>query len=279
MTVSIRTSTELSTTCYQQVVVPIDFSTHSWLALSLANSMSYAFGIPRRLVHIDTASPWLDEGASRLMLKATPSGEPVDVEVLAARTPEDGILRVLDEVPSSLLVISTHGHSAAAELALGSTAEQVLRMWPGPVFAVGPRYRPVSQLPRRIVVCVDPAVSPPTGLMTDVRALADRFAVPVRLLTVSNYSAVTDIELIRDDQQRLNQLADVLGRDGLPASIVRVHGGRPAHEIVQYADQQPGTVIALATHAHSLPGRLVLGSVAMSVLRQATSPVLLRAVE
>lgn len=278
MTVSIRTPHQRATTSYEQVVVPVDFSPLSWRALSLANSISSAFGIPRRLVHIDTSSPWLDEAASRLTLKATPTGEPVDIEVLAARTAEAGIRRVLDEVPSSLLVISTHGHTAAAELGLGSTTEQVLRTWTGPVFAVGPRYRPTARVPRRIVVCVDPTVSPPTGLITDVRALGDRFGIPVRLLTVSNYSAVTDIELIRDDQQRLNQLAEVLECGGLPASIVRVHGGRPAHEIVQYADQQPGTVIALATHAHSLPGRLVLGSVAMAVLRQTTSPVLLRAV-
>ena len=278
MTISIRTPSEATTTCYEQVVVPVDFSPLSWRSLSLANSISSAFGIPRRLVHVDTSSPWLDEGASRLTLKATPSGEPVDIEVVAARTPESGILRVLDETPSSLLVISTHGHTAGAELALGSTAEQLLRNWSGPVYAVGPRYRPTARVPRRIVVCADPTVSPPTGLITDVRALADRFGVPVRLLTVSNYSAVTDIELIRDDQQRLNQLADVLEYGGLPASIVRVHGGRCAHEIVQYADQQPGTVVAMATHAHALPGRLVLGSVAMAVLRQTTSPVLLRSV-
>ena len=278
MTVSIRTPSEHTSMCYAQVVLPVDFSPLSWRALSLANSISSAFGIPRRLVHVDTASPWLDEGASRLTLTATPAGEPVDIEVVAARATESGIVRVLDETPSSLLVISTHGHSAAAEIGLGSTTEQVLRAWTGPVLAVGPRYLPTARSLRRIVVCVDPTVSPPTGLVTDVRALAERFAVPVRLLTVSNYSAVTDIELIRDDQQRLNQLADVLEQGGLPASIVRVHGGRPAHEIAQYADQQPGTVIALATHAHSLPGRLVLGSVAMAVLRQTTSAVLLRAV-
>jgi nucleotide-binding universal stress UspA family protein len=278
MTISVRAPGERETTGYTQVVMPIDFSSLSWRALSLANSISSAYAIPRRLVHVDTSSPWLDEGASRLMLKATPSGEPVDVEVVAARTPEDGVLRILDESPSSLLVISAHGHTAAAELALGSTAEQMLRKWTGPVLAVGPRYRPVARVPRRIVVCVDPALSPPTGLMTDVRSFADRFKVPVRLLTVSNYSAVTDVELIRDDQHRLNQLANVLERDGLPASIIRVHGGRSAHEIVQYADQQPGTVIALATHAHTLPGRFVLGSVAMTVLRQAASPVLLRSV-
>lgn len=278
MTVSIRTPSEHTSLCYAQVVVPVDFSPLSWRALSLANSISSSFGIPRRLVHVDTASPWLDEGASQLTLKATPTGEPVDIEVVAARTTESGIVRVLDEMPSSLLVISTHGHTAAVEIGLGSTTEQVLRTWTGPVLAVGPRYRPPARSLRRIVVCVDPSVSPPTGLVTDVRALAERFAVPVRLLTVSNYSAVTDIELIRDDQQRLNQLADVLEQGGLPASIVRVHGGRPAHEIAQYADQQPGTVIAMATHAHSLPGRLVLGSVAMAVLRQTTSAVLLRAV-
>lgn len=275
MTTPSLTTQDMST-CYAQVLAPVDFSPMSWRILPLAKAMSRAFGVPRRLLHVDTASPWLDEPRHHLQFKRTPTGEPVDVEVVAARDATDGIVRVLGDDESSLLVMSTHGHTAAAELAMGSTTEALLRIWRGAVLAAGPHFVAPHVPVSRIVLCVEPGTSPPVELVEDVRAWGARFDVHVVLLMVTDYSMATDFEWLRVAQQQQLALADLLGRDQAPVSIETRQSTRPAHTIVEYADHMPGTILAMGTRARPVASRLVLGSVAMAVLRHAKTPVLLR---
>ncbi len=56
---------------------------------------------------------------------------------------------------------------------------------------------------------------------------------------------------------------------------VEAQFGDPAQRIVQYANEEGVSLVAMATHGRSGLGRLVMGSVAERVLRSATAPVLL----
>jgi nucleotide-binding universal stress UspA family protein len=239
--------------------------------------MSRRFEVPRRLLHVDVNSPWLDEGTHTLVLKATPRGEPVDVDVIAARTAAAGIIRALGDDEGSLLVMSTHGHTGVGELALGSTAEGVLRRWHGPMLAVGSRFRPAGQPARRILFAVEPLSSPPIELVQDVRAFALRLRVPVALITVTTPAMTIDRGEQRAVVEHLEALADLLSvNDDVDVRIEPVDNTREAHTITRHADSRPGTILALATHARHPAARLVLGSVAMNVLRHTSCPVLLR---
>jgi universal stress protein A len=55
----------------------------------------------------------------------------------------------------------------------------------------------------------------------------------------------------------------------------RLGMGNPATEIVQTADQEPVDVIVMGTHGRSGLSRLLMGSVAESVVRHASCPVLI----
>jgi nucleotide-binding universal stress UspA family protein len=275
VTVSSTTKSELATS-YSQVVLPVDFSPQSWRALALATRLAHAFGVPRHVMHVDTSSPWLDEGAHAMVVGNGPAGGRVKVDVVAARKPADGIVGMLDQ-ERSLLVMSTRGHNAAAELVTGSTADDVLRRWTGPLLLVGPRYK-VSAIPfRRIVLCLDPEFSGmPTALAEDVHALAAAFDMPIEVLSVMDRGPEADFNSILRQNLRLEEATESLAHDERVAKLIRLTGTHPAHDITQYVDAKHGTIVALTTHARPPMARVLFGSTALAVLRHATSPMLVR---
>lgn len=273
MTAPVRTTPVLST-AFAQVVAPVDFSSLSWTSVSAATAFARGLGIPCRVVHVDTSAPWLDRLPGDLTLHAAPNGQRVRVEVIEAATAADGIADLLASSEPSLLVMASHGHTAAATLALGSTAEDVLRRWSGPIVLTGPRYRVARPLVSRIVVALPPLAEVPVVLADDVRALADRFGVPVQVATVMDVASISyDYGLRRDQLLHLNDRAGKIGAEPVP-----LHGSRTAHELVSYADAQPGTVLAMVPRVKSTAAQLLLGSVSKAVLRHTVSPVLLRRV-
>lgn len=73
----------------------------------------------------------------------------------------------------------------------------------------------------------------------------------------------------------LNQVdTTVFGNLGVPV-ICTVHKETPASWIVDEAEKEPGTLIAMCTHSRSGVARWVLGSVADKVLHATSRPVLL----
>ena len=271
MTAPTRMPLDLST-CYAQVLVPVDFSSLSWTSLSAAIALAHGFGIPYRVVHIDTSWPWPDLQPRNRTLHVAPNGQRVPVEVIAARTAADGIVQLLGDDESSLLVMSSHGHTAAAELALGSTAEDVLRRWQGAVVLTGPHYRTTRPAVTRIVAAIPPFGELSAALATDLRGWAEWFAVPMQVVTVMDAASMGyDFEQGREQLLYLIESAQAIGADPVP-----LHGSRTAHELVTYANAQPGTLLAMAPRVKTATAQLVLGSVSKAVLRHATNPVLFR---
>jgi nucleotide-binding universal stress UspA family protein len=90
-------------------------------------------------------------------------------------------------------------------------------------------------------------------------------------------SAVDELEAIH---ATLNLDAEAIRADGLHVDTIvrRVHpiqADDVAREIAEVADEQQAELIVMSTHGRSGLGRWVYGSVADSVLRQSTVPVLL----
>lgn len=275
MTISSVTRSKLATS-YSQVVLPVDFSPRSWRVLALATRMSHAFGVPRHVLHVDTSSPWLDEGSHSLVVGNGPAGGRVKVDVVAARSAADGIVTIEDQ-ERSLLVMSTHGHSAAAELVTGSTADEVLRRWHGPLLLAGPRYQ-LSPIPfRRVVLCLDPEFSGmPAELAADVHSIAAAFDMPIEVLSIMDRGPEADFNSILRQNLRLEEAAEALATDERVAKLIRLTGTHPGRDIAQYVDAKHGTVVALTTHARPPMARVLFGSTALAVLRHVTSPMLVR---
>ena len=259
---------------YSDIAVPVGFTSLGWRVLPLAESLAQGFGVPVHLVHVDTSSPWSDDEPQLLRLRATPLRRPVQVQVVADSDVALGLARHLTG-RDSLVVMGTHAHTGAADMLLDSSTEDILRTVDAPVVLGGPRFADGRVPLRRIVCCLD-LDAPPAGLMRDVTAWARTMGLGLVLLTVLPPGRGEPLDELRQSERRLALLADELNSEGIDAAAVVLRGSRPGHEIVDFANDTPGTVVALATHARTASVRAVVGSVGMKVVRHAHGPVLVR---
>lgn len=104
--------------------------------------------------------------------------------------------------------------------------------------------------------------------------------VPPVVIEGSRHVVVEDVEARQiDAEEYLAPLAVELRNKGVRVET-RVRRGQPAEEIIAAAREAKADLVAMSTHGRSGLGRLVFGSVAEAVLRQAGIPVfLLRATE
>ena len=266
--------TETLTQVYDEVVVPVDFTSLGWQVLPTAEQLAERFGTRLRLLHVDTASPWSDEDSELLQLYATPLGRSVRVRVVPDRDVALGLGRAIAG-RRALVAMSAHARPGAADIFVDSSLERILRVVDVPVVVCGPHAHRGEVPLSKIVLCVD-ADPPPVELLQDVSAWARQLSVPVEVLTVVPTGREERLHEMRAQELRLGEIADGLTRDGVSASVIVIRGTRPAHEIVGYAGTDPGAVVALGTHARTAAARAIVGSVGMAVIRQSAAPVLLR---
>lgn len=83
------------------------------------------------------------------------------------------------------------------------------------------------------------------------------------------------VKVVREAEEYLATVADRLKREGITDVEPVVWYGSPAYSIVEGARLYNADLIVMSTHGRSGLGRLILGSVAESVLRGTTTPILL----
>jgi nucleotide-binding universal stress UspA family protein len=83
------------------------------------------------------------------------------------------------------------------------------------------------------------------------------------------------VEVVAEAEKYLGQVAERLRAQGMGKVETSVWYGPPAHAIVEGARLYRADLIVMTTHGRSGLGRLILGSVAESVLRGTTTPILL----
>jgi nucleotide-binding universal stress UspA family protein len=91
------------------------------------------------------------------------------------------------------------------------------------------------------------------------------------------YADLTEaqVKVVREAEEYLARVADRLGASGLKKVETSVWYGPAAYSIVEAARLREVDLIVMTTHGRSGLGRLILGSVAESVLRGTTTPILL----
>ena len=116
--------------------------------------------------------------------------------------------------------------------------------------------------------------------------LAGTLKLPIELLEVVDIGAATahiaadkarylDTIIAEGEsasREHLDEIAATFA--GLPVSC-KVERGRPADVIIERAEAEKGTLIAMATHGRSGINRWMMGSVAEKVLRGTTTPLFL----
>ncbi len=84
-----------------------------------------------------------------------------------------------------------------------------------------------------------------------------------------------EVAAVKEAEEYLEQVAARLRQRGVGRIVTSVWYGSPASSIVEAAEARKADLIIMSTHGRSGLGRLILGSVAESVLRGTRTPILL----
>jgi nucleotide-binding universal stress UspA family protein len=196
------------------------------------------------------------------------------------------IAEVADEQQAGLIVMSTHGRSGLGRWIYGGVAECILRQSSIPVLLVPPAAeRPLPQdRSLRLLVPLDGSELAEEAL-TSLEPLTGTIAAELHLLRIveppylvygdGNVYTPTDPEaLVTSAREYLLMQAERLQAQGFDVTA-QATAGKASSVVTQVARETEVDLIVMATHGRSGLARLVLGSVALSILQQANVPVLL----
>lgn len=187
-----------------------------------------------------------------------------------------------DALAADLLVLGSRGSGMLTRLALGSTAERMLRRSTGPLLIV--RQKPRTDY-QRVLVAVD--FSPwSASTLALARRLAPAarlclihvFAVPfegkLRLAGVDEASIARYREHARLEAQRsVRELAEAAGLDAGDHDLVILEGDA-SRQILEQEEEQDTDLIVLGKQGRSAAETFLLGSVTKHVLAHCSSDVL-----
>jgi nucleotide-binding universal stress UspA family protein len=292
----------------RNVLVAIDFSAPSLEAIEAALPLIKHFGADLHLVHvfepdylassmvaIPLVVPELEIGQRvrrRLRDVAKDYSVPLHRENIHAikGRPFEEICRLAQEIDIDLIVLATRGNTGLKHLALGSTAERVVRYSACPVLVVrgsDSKKKSAQQLAtfRKILVPVDFLDCSMKGLEY-AKALTREFKAKLILLhsialqyyVASDEYARYDFPLLmrqveRAAQQQMSDLVQQTNWNGIEVETA-LQNGHAGQQICEEASDRKADLIAISTHGRTGFKHVLLGSTAEYVVRHASCPVL-----
>jgi nucleotide-binding universal stress UspA family protein len=295
---------------FHSILVALDGSAFGEQALPLALELARRAGANLQLVHVH------DPGADRLLTyyaldPRVKEEERAYLEAVVRRltaqadVPVDPILlsgpvaETLQEYAratgADLVVMTTHGRGPLSRFWLGSVADRLVRSLPLPLLLVRPQ-EPLAPLEapaslRRILILLDgsdlaeqildPALALGNLMQAEYTLLRVIKPVPVYGLDLTGYApGALDQSILKQIQEGaqtyLDGVAERLRARSLKVCTRVTVYPQAAAAILDEARAGDSQLIALTTHGRGGLRRLLLGSVADKVVRQATIPVLVQ---
>jgi nucleotide-binding universal stress UspA family protein len=225
-----------------------------------------------------------DEANDRLgrLSDLRPRGIPAEIDVLPDPDPADAIDTLLRDLGNAVACIASHGRGRTAAV-LGSVANEVVRRRRQPTIVVGPAFSR-ERVGRGVVACVDE--TPPSARVLPfalrwselldetltVIAVAEPVPPPISPGAVPHRRFGPDTEV----EPYLERLVAPLREEGHEIHTKAVYDPvSPASGLRHYLWDCPSSLVAVGSHLRRGLPRSVLGSVAASVVRQSSVPVLL----
>lgn len=288
---------------YHTLIVPLDGSAFSERALPMATSFARSLGAQVILTRAASVLPFPAIDGAEVQVQAVREAQ-VYLSALASRLTEQGLNidfavpygdaaeSILVEIGlrrADLVIMCTHGRSGLGRWIYGSVAEQVLHRSPVPVLLVHPIGDATTLGPEpthtSFLVPLDGSAFA-EGALLHAAALARAFDGTILLLRATEppmvaytYPQVTLVqrsseELQQEAESYLEQVAVRLRSDGLAVQTV-VREGWPADVIAHEGAALGPNLIVMTTHGRTGVARLLLGSVALQVVRRSALPVML----
>ncbi len=281
----------------QEILLPLDGSREAESVLPYLRDLAPRFGSRVHVLGIGIGSRTrrvnrlLEDYISRIALSLC--SDKIQAEpVILYGTAADKILDFAIEKEIDLIIMATHGRSGISRWWMGSVAEKVISEASAPVLLVRSR-RPKRSETTWGLGFLDKILAPLDGsdigeaALPYIETLAVAAKSSVSLLQVISPPGTVEASLFGGPDWRklvkamhdagenyLNGVAKRLNGKGI-ATTYEVASGDPADKIVEYAENNRISLIAMSTHGRTGLARWVLGSVTDKVLHGATVPVLL----
>lgn len=284
------------------LLLAVDFSRPASRAVPYAIKLAWVLNLGLTILHVVQAPPDFDSWApatrrslnqpktkallelGRLVRLASESHVAAEHRLLVG-VPEDAILQVADSARAALIVMGTHGRSGLDRFKVGSVADAVLRRTPCPVLTIRtsagghPAVHPLRLKLGRIAVATDFSPSSETALRRAVE-LARLLNAQVVLLHVAETRSSSLSESVRASnsahkrtEEKFRQAISACRGGDVVSEHLVLHGD-PAETILAQASRTRANLIVVGTEGRRGVQRLLLGSVAESVIRGANCPVL-----
>jgi len=279
---------------FTRILVPLDGSRRSERALPYAAGLARASGGELLLIHDETIPlrgddvPSAPDAVGRVEDLARSLDEMgVSVRMRVVHGPAaDAILRAADEADADSIVMSTHGRGGLGRVLYGSVADAVLRHSSLPIVLISAACERTWTMeePFRLLVPLDGSehAEAALGLAGETADALDATLVLLRVVEPADgFAALRTAHLPARSQGVLDEARAYLdGISTVPSIAARtatrlVGAGDPAARIAAVARDENIDLIVMSTHGSGGLTRLTLGSVATSVLHQATTPLLL----
>lgn len=184
---------------------------------------------------------------------------------------DERVQAVADEIGADLIIVTDRGRSGAPGRFLGSTAEKIALAGDIPVLVERVEERGTDW-------CRLGTKAPFTRpyIATDIDESLQRVARVVARLPGVEESRVTHVaSRAKGSLDERTFIANEIASTPLAnAEIAVLQGGDPAEALMKDAELFGATLIALAPRRHGVVGRIVFGSVALTLLRDSTLPLL-----
>ena len=245
---------------------------------------------------LDSIHHYLENIASQLRA----DGLEIYTKVIEGNHPATQILWEAEHDPLLLMVaMTTHGRRGVLHWLFGSVAAEVVQVTPRPLLLLRPQESDSSfSMPnfnttpyQNIVVPLDASAFAEQAL-DQASELASAMDATFHLVSIVPLPHVLPVHIHKENESQslmravlhqtelerrthyLEQKAEHFKELGLRVQT-NVAPGHPAEEILRFSTQQQQTLLVMTTHGRSGLRRILLGSVAMKIVREAHVPVLL----
>ena len=213
--------------------------------------------------------------------------EPVEVRFHshAHRSVSGGLIQVVGELDTDVLVLGSSASGQLGQVVVGSTADRLLHSAPVPV-AIAPRgYRGPRGGRLTRITCGYPGTPESVDVVRRIAALAERLDVPLRVITFAVRGRTMyppEVGLHAEDSILAaweSQAAEMLARlrtDGVVGDDValQVVSGNGWDQALDDAEWQDGEILALGTSPRSDIAHVFLGTRGTKIMRVSPVPVL-----
>ena len=275
------------------VMLPVDFSRDASLVLQFCSGL-VDLGV-RRVVacHVVDATGLegpviaakIDAARSRMRTFIAPLVEVgLDVEVrLPTGELETELLALAAEGHIDAIVCGTSGKTVTDQLFVGSVSERLARDAGVPAITVRYALLHNTDDPAGVARRMCRMLLVPTDFSgTAARALAATFELPARAVGAIRLIHVLPVEpdsvkALKDEEgaaYALRNIAAIFKERGLTATPVIGHGA-PEKAIIAEIDNSGITGVIIGSHGRSPLQQALLGSVSMTLMRQASCPVVI----